>query len=56
MITSTRLSGGDWHWRLVGADIEILMDVGGYKTERECCKAVSLLQRYASISALSSGH
>lgn len=52
MITSTRLSGGDWHWQLVDRNAVVLMDVGGYENERECREAIAILQGQAGTAML----
>jgi uncharacterized protein YegP (UPF0339 family) len=52
MVTSTRLSGGDWRWRLVDSDHNILAAAGGFYSETACRQAVSHLQRFASSAKL----
>jgi uncharacterized protein YegP (UPF0339 family) len=51
--TSTRFCGGDWHWRLSGADGLVLLDTGGYPSERECRQAVAILKKTASLASVS---
>lgn len=52
-MTSTQFSGGDWHWRLADADGQILLDTGGYASERECCTAIAILRENAGWASLS---
>ena len=51
-VTSTLFCGGDWHWRLVDAEAHILVEAGGYNSERKCRRAVSILQGNASLAGL----
>lgn len=46
-VTSTRLAGGDWRWRLSGADGAVLVEAGGYPSEAHCRQAVAILQARA---------
>jgi uncharacterized protein YegP (UPF0339 family) len=50
MVTSTRFSGGDWHWRLLDADAAVLIEVGGYSDERACREAIDLLRGHAGAA------
>ncbi len=43
-ITSTQFVGGDWRWRLADATDNTLVEGGGYRSERACLLAVSLLR------------
>jgi uncharacterized protein YegP (UPF0339 family) len=52
-MTSTRFSGGDWHWRLCDAAGQVLLDTGGYASEGECLNAVAILQQNAGSARLS---
>lgn len=47
-VTSTRLAGGDWRWRLADRDGEILVEAGGYRSEAHCREAVVVLQARAA--------
>lgn len=47
-VTSTQFAGGDWRWRLAGATGETLVEGGGYRSERACLIAVSLLRDRAN--------
>jgi uncharacterized protein YegP (UPF0339 family) len=52
-MTSTQFGGGDWHWRLSDAEGLILLDTGGYATERECRGAIAILQENAGWASVS---
>jgi uncharacterized protein YegP (UPF0339 family) len=52
-MTSTRFCGGDWHWRLSDAEGLILLDTGGYSSERECRSAIAVLQEHAGFATVS---
>lgn len=52
-MTSTRFCGGDWHWRLSDADGQILLDTGGYASERACLLAVDILRDSAAFARIS---
>ena len=52
-MTSTRFSGGDWHWRLSDAEGLILLDTGGYPSERECREAIAVLKENAAFASVS---
>jgi len=52
-MTSTRFSGGDWHWRLCDVAGLVLLDTGGYASESECLSAVVVLQANAGSARLS---
>ena len=49
--TSTRFTGGDWHWRLCDEAGRALVDAGGYRDERKCRDAVALLKARAGGAA-----
>jgi uncharacterized protein YegP (UPF0339 family) len=51
--TSTGFCGGDWHWRLSNAEGLILLDTGGYPSERTCRQAIAILQETAAFAAVS---
>ena len=51
--SSTRFVGGDWHWRLSDGEGVILLDTGGYASERECLGAIGILQQNAGFGRLS---
>jgi len=46
--TSTRFTGGDWHWRLCDAAGRALVDAGGYRDEQRCRDAVAMLGAHAA--------
>ncbi len=48
-LTATRLSDGDWHWRLSDAAGTPLVDAGGYRSEKDCRDAVSILRSEAAF-------
>lgn len=50
-VTSTQFSGGDWRWRLADLDNVTLVEGGGYRSERACRAAVSLLRNRASSAS-----
>ncbi len=52
-MTSTRFSGGDWHWRLSDAEGLILLDTGGYPSERKCREAIAVLKEMAAFASVS---
>ena len=52
-MTSTRFSGGDWHWRLSDAEGLILLDTGGYPSERKCREAIAVLKENAAFASVS---
>lgn len=52
-MTSTQFGGGDWHWRLSDAVGLILLDTGGYASERECRGAIAILQENAGWARVS---
>ena len=52
-MTSTRFSGGDWHWRLSDAEGLILLDTGGYPSERKCREAIIILKETAAFASVS---
>jgi uncharacterized protein YegP (UPF0339 family) len=54
-MTSTQFSGGDWHWRLSDSDGQILLDTGGYASERECRNAIAILQENAGWAIVTAG-
>jgi uncharacterized protein YegP (UPF0339 family) len=51
-MTSLRFAGGDWHWRLCDEAGKVLVDAGGYRSERACRKAVTILQKRAASATL----
>ena len=52
-LTSTRLGGGDWHWRLTDAAGGKLAHGGGYRDQRDCIAAVDALRSVASSATVS---
>ena len=52
-MTSTQFCGGDWHWRLSDAEGLILLDTGGYPSERECREAIAILKESAAFASVS---
>lgn len=51
-LTTTRFSGGDWHWRLSDGAGKRLLDAGGYLTEDECRNAVRILRNEAALATM----
>jgi uncharacterized protein YegP (UPF0339 family) len=51
--SSTRFCGGDWHWCLSDAAGLILLDTGGYPSERACLQAVAILKETAALAGVS---
>lgn len=49
-VTSTQFVGGDWRWRLADIDGATLVEGGGYRSERACRVAVSLLRDRAKAA------
>jgi uncharacterized protein YegP (UPF0339 family) len=47
-VTSTQFAGGDWRWRLADSNDVTLVEGSGYRSERACLVAVSLLRGRAS--------
>lgn len=43
-VSSTQFAGGDWRWRLSDSAGKTLVEGGGYRSERSCMVAVSLLR------------
>lgn len=43
-VSSTQFAGGDWRWRLSDREGKTLVEGGGYRSERACQVAVSLLR------------
>lgn len=43
-VSSTQFVGGDWRWRLSDSSGETLVEGGGYRSQRACQVAVSLLR------------
>ena len=52
-LTSTLFGGGDWHWRLSDAEGLILLDTGGYPSERKCREAIAVLKENAAFASVS---
>lgn len=52
-MTSTRFSGGDWHWRLSDGEGLILLDTGGYPSEHKCREAIIILKESAAFASVS---
>ncbi|MGX7951426.1 hypothetical protein ACWPM1_02560 [Tsuneonella sp. HG249] len=50
-VTSTQFVGGDWRWRLTDVDNRTLVEGGGYRSERACRVAVSLLRDRARLAS-----
>lgn len=46
-MNSTQFAGGDWHWRLCDEAGRVLVDAGGYRDERACRAAVTILRAQA---------
>jgi uncharacterized protein YegP (UPF0339 family) len=44
MLTSTRLTGGDWRWRLTASTGALIAKGSGFQTETECLAAVKFLK------------
>jgi uncharacterized protein YegP (UPF0339 family) len=53
MVTSTRHAGGDWRWRLCDQDGIVLVEANGYRTERHCRRAITILQSRAGSAPVS---
>jgi len=51
-MTAFQLGGGDWHWRLCDGNGQSLVDAGGYRTERACREAITLLKSHAARAAV----
>jgi hypothetical protein len=53
MLTSTLLSGGDWHWRFIDGAGVAVVDCGGYRTSGECVSIVEALRTQAGRASFS---
>jgi uncharacterized protein YegP (UPF0339 family) len=51
-MTTTLFAGGDWRWRLSEHDGKVLVEAGGYRSERHCREAVTILQARAAFATL----
>ena len=53
--TTTRFSGGDWHWRLSDGAGQTLVDAGGYHNEKGCRTAIGILKNLAAHATVRAG-
>lgn len=51
-VTSTRISGGMWRWRLCSSAGAVLARSGSYQTDRECIAAIAALRNFAATARL----
>lgn len=51
-VTSTRLAGGGWRWRLSDPTGLIVAQAGGYASEAECRAAIAAIQAHAGLASV----
>lgn len=51
-VTSTKISGGMWRWRLCSSSGAVLARSCGYRTDMECAAAIAALRNFAASARM----